>query len=263
MKKDDIKKQEEKEQLKKFFNTKIGKSFLHESGIVDVQEYESPDFLLIKNDKTKIALEITQFIAENKNTQYSQALIRYGNNLCNFATEHYGINISILIDKCDKRKFSPKWNNHIDYAYNPGFSKIPPKDILNKELENILTKNINNLKGGKLIQEWIQIKDEYYKISIAPYICPWTNKYDCMVNNAGKVSLDPIDELQKCINKKNKKADTYKQDCIKNVLLIYFPSSRYGNYYSFSEKLFQHKFNSKFDSIFFFEEKTTMSYILN
>ena len=263
MKKDDIKKQEEKEQVNIFFNTNIGTSFIAKNNIIEIQENESPDFLLIKNDETKYALELTQFIAENKNTQYSQALIRYGNNLCNYAAKHYGINISILIDKYDKRKFSPKWSDHIDYAYNPGFTKIPPKDTLNKELENILTKNIDNLKSDKLVQECILIEDDYYKISIDPHICPWTNKYDCMVNNAGKVSFDPIDELQKCIDKKNKKVSTYKQNCTKCFLLIYVPSSRYGNYCSFGESSLKHKYNSKFDNIFLFEEKTKKSYILN
>ena len=99
MKKDDIKKQEEKEQVNLFFNTNIGKSFWTENNIINIQDNESPDFLLIKNDETKYALELTQFIVENKNTQYSQALIRYGNNLRRYASENYGINISILIDK--------------------------------------------------------------------------------------------------------------------------------------------------------------------
>ena len=263
MNKVDAKKYKEKELLTYFFNTQVGKSFLLENNIVDIQKSESPDFLLIKNDETKYALELTQFIAENRNTKYSQALVRYGNNLCNYAKEHYGINISILIDKYDKRKFSPKWSDHIDYAYNPGFSKIPPKDALNKELDNILTKNIDNLKSGKLVQEWIQIKDDYFKISIDPYICPWTNKYDCMVNNAGKVSFDPINELQNCIDKKNKKVNIYKQNCTKCFLLIYVPSSRYGNYCSFGENLLKHKYNSKFNNIFLFEENTKKSYILN
>ena len=101
MKKDDIKKQEEKEQVNFFFNTNIGKSFWADNNIIEIQENESPDFLLIKNDEIKYALELTQFIAKNKNTQYSQTLIRYGNNLCKYAAEHYGINISILIDKYD------------------------------------------------------------------------------------------------------------------------------------------------------------------
>lgn len=264
MKKDDIKKLEEKEQITCFLNTQVGKSFLLKNNIVEIKDSESPDFLLIKKDKTKYALEHTQFIAKNKNTQYSQALIRYGNNLCRYAAENYEINISILIDKYDQRKFSLNWDDHIDYAYyNPGFSKIPKKDEINKELENILTKNVDNLKSGKLVQECIKIEDDYFKISINPFICPWTNKYDCMVNNAGMIAIDPIEELQKCIDNKNSKIDRYKTSCNKCFLLIYIPDSKYGNYYSFSENIFEHTFNSNFDNIFLYEEKTRRSHILN
>lgn len=263
MNKNNTKKQEEKEQTKLFLNTDIGKSFLIKNDIIDIQEYESPDFLLIKSNKIKCALELTQFIVKNKNTQYSQTLMRYGNNLCKYAAKHYGINISVLIDKYDPREFSPNWNDHIDYAYNPGFSKIPKKDAVNKELENILAKNIDNLKSGKLIQEWIQIEDDYFKISIDPFICAWTNKYDCMVNNTGEVAMDPIEELQKCIDKKNSKIDKYKTGCNKCFLLIYVPDSKCGNYYSFSENIFKHKFNSNFDNIFLYEEKIKQSHILS
>lgn len=263
MNKEEFKKQEEKEQVNIFFNTNIGKSFIAKNNIIDIQESESPDFILIKKDETQYALEVTQFIAKNKNTQYSQALIRYGNNLCRYAAKNYGINISILIDKYDPRKFSPNWNDYIDYAYNPGFSKIPKKDAVNKELKNILTKNVDNLKSGKLVQECIKIEDDYFKISIDPFICPWTNKYDCLVNNVGMVAIDPIKELQKRIDKKNNKIGKYKTNSSKCFLLIYVPDTRCGNYYSFTENMFQHKFKSNFDNIFLYEEKTNKSYILN
>ena len=59
MDKNYTKKQEEKEQIKYFFNTQIGKSFLFENNIVDIQESESPDFLLVKKDETKLSLEVT------------------------------------------------------------------------------------------------------------------------------------------------------------------------------------------------------------
>ena len=263
MNKEEFKKLEEKEQITYFFNTQVGKSFLQKNNIVEIKESESPDFLLIKKGGTNYALEHTKFIAENKNTQYSQTLIRYGNNLCRYASEKYGINISILIDKYDSRKFSPNWNDHIDYAYNPGFSKIPKKNTINKGLRNILTKNIDNLKKGKLVQEWIQIEDDFFELSINPFICPWTNKYDCMVNNIGMITIDPIKELQKCIDKKNTKINKYKTNCNKCFLLIYVPDSKCGNYYSFTENMFQHKFISNFDNIFLYEEKINKSRILN
>lgn len=189
--------------------------------------------------------------------------MRYGNNLCNYAKEHYSINISILIDKYDKRKFSPKWSDHIDYAYNPGFSEIPPKNALNKELKNILAKNVDNLRSGKFVQEYIQIEDDYFKVSIIPFKYPWTNKYECLVNNAGMVAINPVKELQKRIDEKNRKIDKYRTNCKKCFLLIYVPDSKCGNYYSFSEHIFNHKFSSNFDNIFLYEEKTNKSYILN
>ena len=60
------------------------------------------------------------------------------------------------------------------------------------------------IRKGFLVQEWIEVDKEYFKISIEAYINPWTKKYECSVNNAGKAEENPIDELQKCINNKNK-----------------------------------------------------------
>lgn len=84
-----------------------------------------------------------------------------------------------------------------------------------------------------------------------------------MVNNAGMAVIDPIKELQKCIDKKNRKIDKYRTNCNKCFLLIYVPDSKCGNYYSFSENIFNHKFNSNFDKIFLYEEKTKQSNIIN
>lgn len=127
MNKEEFKKQEEKEQITCFFNTQVGKSFWTENNIINIQENESPDFILIKKDETQYALEVTQFIAKNKNTQYSQALIRYGNNLCRYAAKNYGINISILIDKYDPRKFSPNWNDVLIMLIILAFQKFLKK----------------------------------------------------------------------------------------------------------------------------------------
>jgi len=135
--------------------------------------------------------------------------------------------------------------------------------LFKQELQKILINNIEKLRKGKFVQEWIRVKDDYFKVSIDSFICPWTNKYNCLVNNAGKVLTNPIDELQECINKKNKKIKTYEKNASKCCLLIFVPSSLYGNYYSFNDTLFEHNFNSKFAQIFLYEEKTNKSFILN
>lgn len=84
-----------------------------------------------------------------------------------------------------------------------------------------------------------------------------------MVNNVGMVAIDPIKELQKRIDEKNRKINKYKTNCNKCFLLIFVPDSKCGNYCSFGESSLKHKYNSMFDNIFLFEEKTKQSHILN
>ena len=79
--------------------------------------------------------------------------------------------------------------------------------------DDVLNNNIEKLKQGRPIQEWIQIDNGYFQISMVPIACPWTGKYDCHVNNAGMVKQNPLDELQICIDKK-----IIKPTCIVNVV---------------------------------------------
>lgn len=263
MNKIEIKNTEEKEFLDKFLNTKFGKKWYAENSIAQIIKHEAPDFLLKNNDSETIALEITQFIAENKNLHYSQALTRIGNQLCQEIKEKYNIEISILIDKFDKKKFSPNWDDYINLAYDLGFSDIPRKEIFKNKLREILDININKLITISLIQEWIQINNEYFKISVQTFPSISSGKFDCHVNNAGLVKINPFDELQNCINKKNKKVIKYKIDNDKCFLLIVVPDSKTGNYCSFNSELLEHNFISDFDLVFLYEEKRNISFLLN
>lgn len=82
MSKYEIKIAEEKEFLYKFLQTIVGKNLFNENNITKIVKSEAPDFLLETYDSRTLALEITQFIAQNKNLHYSQALTRIGNQLC-------------------------------------------------------------------------------------------------------------------------------------------------------------------------------------
>jgi len=254
---------EETKFLNKFLKTKVGKNWYAENSINRVIKHEAPDFLLKNNNNETMTLEITQFITKNKNLHYSQALTRIGNQLCIEIKEKYNIEISILIDKYDKRKFSPYWNDHIDLAYNPGFCEVPYKDIFKNKIREILNTNINKLVTTSLIQEWIHIHNEYYKISVQTSPSIASDKYDCHVNNAGQIKFNPFDELQNCINKKNKKVNKYRKDNSKCHLLIVVPDSKAGNYCSFTNELLEYNFISDFDLTFLYEEQTNLSYILN
>lgn len=263
MNKNEIKINEEKEFLYKFLHTIIGKNWFDENNITEIIKSETPDFLLETYDSQILALEITQFIVQNKNLHYSQALTRIGNQLCKEVKKKYNIKISMLIDRYDKRKFSPNWNYHINLAYNPGFSEVPSKNVFKNKIREILNTNINKLRTNSIVQEWIQVGSDYYKISLQSFPSIISGKYDCNVNNAGQIKSNPFDELQNCINKKNEKADKYRKNNDKCYLLIIVPDSKIGNYCSFTNELLEYKFTSGFDLIFLYEENTNLSYILN
>lgn len=263
MDKNEIKIAEEKEFLDEFLQTKVGKNWFNENNIIKIIKSEAPDFLFETYDNQTLALEITQFIAQNKNLHYSQALTRIGNQLCAEIKEKYNIKISMLIDRYDKRKFSPYWNDHINLAYNPGFSDVPPKNVFKNKIREILNTNINKLRTNSIVQEWLQVGSDYYKISVQsfPSIISW--KYNCHVNNAGQIKFNPFCELQNCINNKNKKVNQYRKDNNKCYLLIFVPDFKIGNYCSFTNELAKHKFKSDFDLIFLYEENNNLACILN
>ena len=262
MKKYAFKKVEEKEILDKFLHTDIGNLWYKEHSIIDIIPEESPDFLCKTGNKS-VGVEVTQFFVKHKNRTYSQPLTRYGNQLCAKVKKEYNINISIIIDKYDGRKFSIKWRDHIDYLYNPGFSNFSQAKVFKDELENFLQENINTLKKQAYIQGWIQINDEYYLVSIQSFPSILSGKYDCQVNNSGEVKFNPFDELQDCINKKNETSSVYQKKIDKCFLLIAVPDAKIGNYCVFTDEINHHKFFSKFDSIFLYAQDTNNSYILN
>ena len=263
MSKNEIKETEEKEQVEKFFKTKVGQEWYERLGIVDYVKSEAPDFKIKTINGGTIALEITKFIAENKNLKFSQALTRIGNKICREAEKEYNLRIHILIDKYDDRKFSIHRKDLLDYAYNPGFSELPDLKTLKQKMHDVLKNNIEKLRQGWLVQEWLQVENEYFKISLESFACPWTGKYDCHVNNAGMVKQNPINELQICIDKKNDKINSYSANCNKCYLLIYVPNAYNANYCSFDNLLLKHRFNSKFEKVFLYSEESDISFALN
>lgn len=148
MSKNDIKEAVEKEQVEKFFKTGVGQNWLEELDIVDCLKSESPDFVLKTKNGESIALELTNFIAENKNLKFSQALTTIGNKICREAEKEYNLHMHILINKYDDREFSIHWKDHLDYAYNLGFSELPDTKILKQKMHDVLKNNIEKLKKG-------------------------------------------------------------------------------------------------------------------
>lgn len=245
------KKSEECEYIKYFLTSDEGKKWYEKNKIISCQEAEHQDFIFTTEDNQKIGLEITKFIAKSKHGRASQHLISIGKQACKYAQKQYGLNISILIDKYDKRVDQARTYQEImEVAYNPGFWDIYNKKTIKSCIENIIDSNVENLKKWPcFVKESILVQNEYFNISITTFP-DMDGKFDCAVNNECYSKEDPFEELQAEINKKNEKIASYLKKCDRCFLLIYKPSVAKGNYCHFTGKLKWHIFHSKFESTY-------------
>lgn len=245
------KKAEEKEYLDYFLASEIGKKWYKKNKIVSCQKGEAPDFIFTTEDNKKIGLEVTRFIVKSKHGRALQHLMSIGNQACKYAQKQYGLNISILIDRWDKRKWCARTRQEVlDAVYNPGFWDIYNKDAIKSGIEQIIDKNVENLKHWPcFVKECITVQDEYFNISISGFE-NIDGKFECSVNNECYSKENPFDELQKLIDKKNEKINSYLEKCDKIFLLTYLPDVSMGNYCHFTWKLKCHFFHSKFKSIY-------------
>lgn len=245
------KKSEEREYLEYFLASDEGKKWYEKNKIISYQESEHPDFIFITEDNQKIGLEITRFLVKSLHGQALRHLMTIGNQACKYAQKQYGINVSILIDKWDKRKWCARTRQEImDAIYNPGFWDIYNRNAIKKGIESIIDRNIDNLKRWPhLVKESILVQDEYFNISVSGFE-NIGGKFDCNVNNECYSKEDPFDELQAEIDKKNEKMASYLKKCDKCFLLVYLPDVSKGNYCHFTQKLSEHTFSSKFEATY-------------
>lgn len=200
------KKSEEREYLEYFLASDEGKKWYEKNKIISYQESEHPDFIFITEDNQKIGMEITRFLVKSLHEQALRHLMTIGNQACKYAQKQYEINVSILIDKWDKRVHQARtYQEMMEAAYNPGFWDIYNRNAIKKGIESIIDRNVDNLKQWPyLVKESILVQDEYFNISVSGF--PNMNgKFDCSVNNECYSKEDPFDELQTEIDKKNKK----------------------------------------------------------
>lgn len=261
--KNDKKKEEELACLKKFIMTPIGADWYNHNAVVDIRDSEHPDFLAQTKNGKIIGLEVANIIAENENTRFTQVLMRIGEHIYEYVKKKYNIDVSIIIDKFNKDMWCRKDFRLI--SYKMGFSDLPsPKGIkeLQKKMEAFFDAHIDELKKWPpLIQAWIEIEGDYFKISADPSCEPFA-KSGCHVNNALRGITDPVDVIQKTISNKNKKLELYLKQSEKCFLLLFASYFRNGSVCSFTPKILKHKFESNFTEIFLFDEQHNEAYRL-
>lgn len=256
MTKEQDKKLEEQEYLNGFKETNIGKQFYEDCSITDIFEVtEQPDFILKTKTGKLIGVELTELIVKNKNTKYTQALTRIGNQICKYAKKQYDLDISMTIEQFDKLLWcSTNRNDYLKRAYDPGFSDVPPVKEFKEKLQEFVSTNMDNLKKKALVKGWITIQDEHFQISIITFPSISSGKFDCRVNNTGCCKEDPIEDLQACVDEKNDKFENYIKKCEDCCLLIILADSSKGSFCFYSDVLLKHKYISKFKEVFFYDE---------
>ena len=142
------KKQKEKKYLIDFFNSHVGQKWKAQQGIISYEETESPDFIFLTNKNKKIGMEITNFFAKSKHCRATQVLTNIGNKVCRYCHKKYNLEISILIDKYDKRIGQPKSKEELwDLYYNPGFTNIFNEEEIKPKIEKTIDENLINVKA--------------------------------------------------------------------------------------------------------------------
>lgn len=249
--KDVAKKEHEKELLFGFLETEEGKKWQRQYKIISssCEENDPLDFIFKSADGRTIGVEVVRFIAKTENGKATQHLKTIGNKLCSYAKKEHGLTLDILITPYDKRKFSPKWSDHVSLYYNPGFSKKFNKGDLKSGIEKIIDENVEELKQGQLITKWIEASGETLKINMNTCVKP-----NCSINNAGWCKKDPFIDIQQEIDKKNGKIQEYLNKCDECHLLIAIVSSEEGNYCWFTKDVSEVKFNHKFKSLQFYKQ---------
>jgi len=238
--------------FKFFIETKIGKEWYETNTIVKKLDTEKPDFLFETSTGKTIGLEITNLIV--KSDKYHEdkhkaivALKTIGNKICQHFKKEKGIALSIVIDIWDPRKWSPKWKDHLECCYDPGFKHLdaPKKEIENKIKETLLQEPI--LSFNIPTKKWIDIGNQKFCITADRMYEPHTS---VRINNAGRCKDDPFEELQAIINDKNNKYETYKSTCDECDLLVVSDDGSTGNFANFTYKLGTHKFTSVFRNVY-------------
>lgn len=234
-----------------FKETKLGQEWHRINEIVKKLDSLHPDFIFETLTGKTVGLELTNLIVQS-NKYYidkheaTARLEEIGNKVCQYFKEEKGISLSLIIDIYDPRKWSPKWKDHIEACYDPGFRHINAsnRDIKNAIIEALSEKPIPSFG---IVKKWIDIGNQKFCITADRMYEPNTS---VRVSNGGVCKDDPFEELQITINNKNAKYVTYKNNCDECDLLVVSDDGSTGNFANFTYKLETHKFTSLFRNVF-------------
>ncbi len=238
---DDSKKGTEATYLALFARHKIGEKWMQGNGITIKKSCECPDFIFEVAGRPTTGLEIVNFIYKSDKNTATMRLERVAKKVVGYFKQK-GIPLSLLIDVHDPREWSLNWAEHMDACYNPGFDHLNASDDELKEAF-ITALESEGIKAWRITKKWLDVKGQTFIVNGSLMHEPHTS---CHVNNMGRCVEDPFDDVQKIIDSKNQKFESYKKNCDECDLLIVVENG----FVHFSDKLQKHKFNSVFRNVY-------------
>lgn len=221
-----------------------GEEWMKQNHITKKLSSESPDFLFkVQNNKT-IGLEIVNLIVKSDKFFATARLESIAKKIVNHFKKQ-DIQLTIILEIYDHRKYSPYYKEMVDRRNNPGFKHLNASD---KEIKDEIIKALEEegIKSWDLTRKWVDIGGQTFYVNASRFHEPHTS---CHVNNEGMCIEDPFEDLKKTIDRKNEKFASYKKSCDECDLLIVSDE----NFTYFTSKLKSHKFESLFRNVYFMD----------
>lgn len=227
-----------------FTRDKIGERWMRDNGITTKKSCESPDFIFLVPGRPTIGLEIVNFIHHCDKNKATMRLERVAKKVVDHFKQK-GFPLSLLIDVYDTRKWSIKWSDRMDLRMNPGFDHLSATD---EELKNafISALDLEEIKKYGITKRPVTVKNQTFIVNGSQMHAPNTHYH---VNNEGWCVENPFDEIQRTIDGKNKKFQSYKAKCDECDLLIVAD----GGFVHLDDELQKHEFISVFRNVFFMD----------
>lgn len=227
-----------------FLQTHEGTIWKCSSKLLDLPKQERPDFLFLDENGQQRGLELTDWVNNTKQCRVNQILTDIARDICIEVQKTKHINLSLTIDIYDPKKWGYRTRKEfLDYVYNPGVKKLQANT---KTIKKVFSDKI--LNSGDITEyfttEQVEVKGQYFKLTFSK---SWFNFPEFHINNNSMYWTNPTTALQKIINCKNTKYDSYLSNCKYCDLLIIYPNYHTGNPI-FSETEFP--FQSHFPNIF-------------
>lgn len=206
----------------------------------EIKDDESPDFLIIDNDKI-IGIELTKIFQKNHSErmtfQASDSIIR---------------DILLRIRKQFESKKLLGYEIHLDFHIDHNSIKEKREEIANK-LFNVIIENLPKQNG------WVEIQNDFENLEKFPEIVSRISVYysteleilNITDSKGGWIQHNMIEDLQEVISRKNSKVQNYLRKCHEIWLLVHTISFSSGLFYIPGEETLNHIYHSNFDDIFF------------